>query len=146
MTSAAALAVAALAVALVLAVQVIRLSRKLRAVPDGGVFEGLQRLDEDLATAEAAIAALQPVVRSLEHRMPGAIRHTAVVAYDAYGNQAGHLSRSVAMLNEAGDGLVLSLLVGRDETRFFTKMVEDGRGREPLSPEEGEAIERALGR
>ena len=146
MISAAWLAGIALAVALVLAIQVVRLSRKLSAVPDGGVFEGLQRLDEDIAAAETAIAALQPVVRSLDLRMPGAIRHTAVVAYDAYGNRAGHLSRSIAMLNEAGDGLVLSLLVGRDETRFFTKMVEEGRGLEPLSPEEEDAIDRALGR
>ncbi|HSG78364.1 MAG TPA: DUF4446 family protein [Acidimicrobiia bacterium] len=142
----AAVAVVALVVALAFGIQVVRLSRKLRAVPDGGIYEGLQRLDEDLATAEAAIATLQPIVASVERRMPGAIRHTAVVAYDAYGNQAGHLSRSVAMLNEQGDGLVLSLLVGRDETRFFTKMVEDGRGLEPLSPEEVEAITRALGR
>jgi hypothetical protein len=146
MTAATALAVVALVVSAALGIQVVRLSRKLRAVPDGGVFEGLQRLDEDLAAAEAAIAALQPVVGSLQRRMPGAIRHTAVVAYDAYGNQAGHLSRSIAMLDEAGDGIVLSLLVGRDETRFFTKMVEEGRGLEPLSPEEEEAISRALDR
>jgi hypothetical protein len=146
MTAATALAVVALVVAAALGIQVVRLSRKLRAVPDGGVFEGLQRLDEDLAAAEAAIAALQPVVASLQRRMPGAIRHTAVVAYDAYGNQAGHLSRSIAMLDEGGDGIVLSLLVGRDETRFFTKMVEEGRGLEPLSPEEEEAISRALDR
>ncbi|MDX1691121.1 MAG: DUF4446 family protein [Acidimicrobiia bacterium] len=138
-----ALAIAALVVALLLAVQVYRLSRRLRAVPGGGVYEGLQRIDEDLAAAERSLARLEPAVQSLAARMPGAIRHTAVVAYDAYGNQAGHLSRSIALLNEQGDGLVISLLVGRDETRFFTKMIEDGAGLEPLSPEEQNAVDRA---
>jgi hypothetical protein len=145
-TAAVAIAVVALVVALALTIQVVRLSRKLRAVPDGGIYEGLTKLDEDLAAAEQAIATLEPVVRSLEGRMPGAIRHSAVVAYDAYGNQAGHLSRSIAILNEEGDGLVISLLVGRDETRFFTKMIELGKGLEALSPEEQAAVDRAWAR
>ncbi|MBP1632479.1 MAG: hypothetical protein H6Q11_767 [Acidobacteria bacterium] len=139
-------AAVALAVAAFLAVQVRRLERRMAVLPeDGGVFEALRRLDADLASAEEAIAALRPVVQSLHERMPGALRYAAMVAYDATGDLAGNLSRSIALLNERGDGLVLTLLTRRSESLFYTKMVRGGRGTEALSPEEQEVVDRALG-
>ena len=149
MSLAAALAVGFAGLALVavvfLAVRMSRLERRLAVLPeDGGVFEALRRLDTDLASAEEAIAALRPVVQSLHERLPGAIRHAAVVAYDATGDLAGNLSRSIALLNERGDGLVLTLLTRRSESLFYTKMVRAGRGTEALSPEEQEVVNRAL--
>ena len=145
-----ALAIGLAALALVavafLAARVSHLQRVVNIVPEeGGVFEALRRLDADLAGAEEAIAALRPVVQSLHERLPGARRYAAVVAYDATGDLAGNLSRSVALLNERGDGLVLTLLTRRSESLFFTKMVRGGRGAESLSPEEQEAVSRALG-
>jgi hypothetical protein len=137
----------ALLMGVALAAAVHRLQRQVSVVPeDGGVFEALRRLDTDLAGAEEAIAALRPVVQSLHERLPGALRHAAVVAYDATGDLAGNLSRSIALLNERGDGLVLTLLTRRSESLFYTKMVRGGRGVEPLSPEEQEVVSRALGR
>lgn len=144
----AALSIAGIAalIGIALAVQVAALRKKLSSVPpDGDLFAALRRIDDDLATVEAALANLQPVVEGLDRRMPGALRHTSVVSYDAYGNQAGAQSRSIAIVNERGDGLVISLMVGRQETRFFTKMVKRGRGIEMLSPEEQTAVDTALG-
>ena len=142
-----AVAVLALILALVLSVQVARLSRRVTGVPpDGNLYEAIRRFDADLSTAEEALAALHPVVQSLHERMPGALRFTAVVTYDATGDVAGNLSRSIALLNERADGLVITLLTRRTETLFFTKMVRGGRGAHPLSPEEEMAIDRALGR
>jgi len=138
-------AAVALVVAAFLAVQVRRLERRMAVLPeDGGVFEALRRLDADLASAEEAIAALRPVVQSLHERLPGALRYAAMVAYDATGDLAGNLSRSIALLNERGDGLVLTLLTRRSESLFYTKMVRGGRGTEALSPEEQEVVNRAL--
>lgn len=140
------LAAMALAVGAFLAVKVKRLERRMAVLPeDGGVFEALRRLDADLASAEEAVAALRPVVQSLHERMPGALRYAAMVAYDATGDLAGNLSRSIALLNERGDGLVLTLLTRRSESLFYTKMVRAGRGTEALSPEEQEVVKRALG-
>ena len=142
-----AVAVLALILAVVAAVQASRLSRRISGVPPGGnVYDALRRLDADLSTAEEAIAALRPVVQALHERMPEALRYTAVVTYDATGDMAGNLSRSIALLNERADGLVITLMTQRTETLFFTKMVRGGRGAQPLSPEEGLAVARALGR
>ena len=147
MTALIALGVAALAIAavVVLAVRVSRLQQRLAVLPeDGGIFEALRRLDADLAANEEAVAALRPVVQSLHERLPGAICHTGVVAFDASGDLAGGLSRSIALMNERGDGLVLTVLALRSEHIFYVKMVRGGRGAERLSPEEQQAISRAL--
>ena len=153
MTPEMAVAVAGLAliVALALAVQVSRINSRLNrrvtgVPPDGNLYDALRRLDGDLSAAEEAIAALRPVVQSLHERMPAALRFTAVVTYDATGDMAGNLSRSIALLNERADGIVITLLTRRTETLFFTKMVRGGRGAQPLSPEEEMAVARALGR
>ncbi len=139
-------AVIALVAALTQISQVRRFRERLSAIPeDASVFDALRRLDDDLAAAEDAIARLQPVIQSLSERMPGAIRYTAVVRYDAHQDLAGQLSRSIAMLNEHGDGVVLTLMKGREQPIFYTKMVRGGRGTEQLSPEEQTAVRQALG-
>ena len=72
-----------------------------------------------------------------------ALRHVAVVRYDAFGDMGGLLSFSVALLDDAGDGLVLTSINGRSETRTYAKGVQAGGGEQPLSPEELEAVEQA---
>ena len=127
--------------------QLSRIRRRVSAVPeDGNLFDFLRQIDTDLGAVEAVVVDLQPRLASVEQRLPLAVSHTGVVAYDAFGNIAGNLSRSIALLNDRGDGVVISLLVGRNETRFFTKLVRDRAGEEPLSPEEDDAITLAMSR
>ncbi len=74
---------------------------------------------------------------------PRAIRDVALVRYDALKEMAGQLSFSVALLNAAGDGVVLTSINGRSETRTYAKTVAGGRGVQPLSPEEQESVRSA---
>ena len=132
-------------VCMYLVVQVAKLRRKIYAVPeDGNVFATLAELDLDLAQVEDTVAQIAPRLEILESLLPEAIRHTGVVAYDAFDNIAGNQSRSIALLNDRGNGLVISLLVGRTETLFFTKQVRNSQGVEPLSPEEADAVTEAM--
>ena len=76
-----------------------------------------------------------------------ALRDMAVIKYDALQEMSGQLSFSLALLNSSGDGIVLSSINGRAETRTYAKIVVAGRGEQQLSPEEEEAIRVArLGR
>jgi hypothetical protein len=139
------LVVVTLGLVLWLLVEINRLKRRVMAVPeDGGVFEAIRVIDADLAAVEDTVADMRPRLDHVEARLPMAIQHTAVVHYDAFDNMAGNLSRSIALLNELGDGVVISLLVGRDETRWFTKQVRRADGLEELSPEEHHAVQEAM--
>ena len=74
---------------------------------------------------------------------PRALRDLAIVRYDALREMTGQLSFSVALLNSGGDGVVLSSINGRSETRTYAKVVLSGAGTQPLSPEEEQAVRSA---
>jgi Protein of unknown function (DUF4446) len=74
---------------------------------------------------------------------PRALRDLAIVRYDALNEMTGQLSFSVALLNSAGDGVVLSSINSRSETRTYAKVVLGGAGTQPLAPEEEQAVRTA---
>lgn len=130
-----------LLISLWLSVQVNRLRNKVAAVPDdGNVYVMLAQVDGELRRMEALFEDFGPRLVAVERQLPRAVSRTGVVAYDAFGDISGNLSRSIALLNGLGDGVVISLLVGRAETLFYVKQIREGKGSEPLSPEEEEAI------
>ena len=74
---------------------------------------------------------------------PRALRDIAIVRYDALQEMSGQLSFSLALLNAMGDGVVLSSINGRAETRTYAKPVVAGHGKPELSPEEAQAVHSA---
>jgi hypothetical protein len=80
----------------------------------------------------------------LDRRVDGVVSRVAVVRYDAYENTGGHQSASVALLDASRTGVVLTAIQGRDYARIYVKELEDGRSPVALSPEEQEAVDRAM--
>jgi hypothetical protein len=76
---------------------------------------------------------------------PRALRHVGVVRYDAFGDMGGRLSFSAALFDDEGNGLVISSINGRSETRTYAKQLVDLRSDHTLSPEEEDAIRLARG-
>ncbi|WP_283139621.1 DUF4446 family protein [Rhizohabitans arisaemae] len=74
---------------------------------------------------------------------PRAIRDVAVYRYDALEEMSGRLSFSVALINSLGDGIALTSINGRSETRTYVRPIRGGRGVQPLSPEEEQAVRAA---
>ena len=81
---------------------------------------------------------------SLERRVDGTLARTAIVRYDAYDNSGGHQSSSVALLDASRSGVVLSAIQGRDYARIYVKELDRGKAAVALSPEEQEAVDRAM--
>jgi Protein of unknown function (DUF4446) len=80
----------------------------------------------------------------LDRRIDGAVSNTAIVRYDAYRDSGGHQSVSVALLDASRTGVVLSAIQGRDYARIYVKELDRGHSSTDLSPEEQEAVERAM--
>jgi hypothetical protein len=74
---------------------------------------------------------------------PRALRDVGIVRYDALNEMSGQLSFSLALLNTMGDGVVISSINGRAETRTYAKPVVGGKGEQELSPEESQAVHSA---
>jgi hypothetical protein len=104
------------------------------AVSLQGRVDGLHRSVDDFAAA----------LGRLERRVDSTVSRLAVVRYDAYEKSGGHQSASVALLDASRSGVVLSAIQGRDYARIYVKELDDGRAAVSLSPEEQEAVERAM--
>jgi DNA-directed RNA polymerase subunit K/omega len=150
------IAIAAAAVALVSLLAVLWAGRRVRRLREGQkvlLGEGktdlvdfavsLQGRIDDLHRAVDEIAA--GLVR-VDRRVDGSVTNTSIVRYDAYENTGGHQSASLAVLDSARSGVVVTAIQGRDYARIYMKELDRGRPSVALSPEEAEAVERAMSR
>jgi len=103
----------------------------------------LQARIDDLHRAVDEVAA---GLSRIDRRVDGTVTNTSIVRYDAYDDTGGHQSASVAMLDSARTGIVVTAIQGRDYARIYMKELERGRASVALSPEEQEAVDRAMGR
>ncbi len=82
----------------------------------------------------------------VDRRVDGSVTNTAVVRYDAYEGTGGQQSASLALLDSTRTGTVVTAIQGRDYARIYVKDIDRGRSSVALSPEEQEAVERAMAR
>ena len=126
----------------------LRRVRRAQLVVLGGGREDLVDFAVSLqARIDALHGAVDEVAAGLgriDRRVDETVSKTAIVRYDAYENSGGHQSASVAMLDAARTGVVLSAIQGRDYARIYIKELDRGRASVALSPEELEAVERAM--
>ena len=155
-TAAAAIAIAGAAAGAVAILVTFLLWLKLRRVREaqnvllgGGKGDlvdfavSLQARIDDLHRAVDEVAA---GLSRVDRRVDDAVAKTSIVRYDAYEDAGGQQSASVALLNGSRTGVVLSAIQGRDYARIYIKELDRGRATVALSPEEEEAVERAMSR
>jgi hypothetical protein len=145
--AAAALAFLALLLALV-AWLALRRTRAAQRVLLGGsqadlvdFAVSLQARIDDLHRAVDEVAA---GLARVDRRVDGCVARTSIVRYDAYEGTGGQQSASAAFLDAGRSGIVVSAIQGRDYARIYMKSVDRGRAAVALSPEEIEAVERAM--
>jgi Protein of unknown function (DUF4446) len=101
----------------------------------------LQGRIDDLHRAVDEVAA---ALTRVDRRVDESVSKTSIVRYDAYHDTGGHQSASIALLDSARSGVVVSAIQGRDYARIYVKELDRGRTPVALSPEEQEAVERAM--
>jgi hypothetical protein len=147
----------ALAASLALGVAVAVLAARLRAVHrtyatllaggDGGedLLAAVARQVEATERLRGKLNLVGRETAQLRQRVSNLVGTVGLTRYDAFPEVGGHLSWSAAFLDEAGDGVVLSAINGRAETRSYAKPVRGGRSEHNLSDEERAAIAMAMG-
>jgi hypothetical protein len=146
---AAALSVLALALAIAFYLQLRQVRRAQKVMIGRGTDDlvdfavSLQARIDDLHRAVDEVAA--GLVR-VDRRADESVRNTSIVRYDAYEDTGGHQSGSLALLDSRRTGIVVTAIQGRDYARIYMKELDRGRASVDLSPEEAEAVERAMSR
>ncbi len=119
----------------------IRLMFKGKEVADleGVIFEQIKRLRQN----EKNLKELEKFCKNLEKIAQKSIQKTGVVRFNPFKDMGGDQSFSIALLDAQDSGLVISSLFTREGTRIYTKPIEQGSSKYPLTEEEKEAIEQA---
>ena len=143
------LGTAGLIVAGIAWVRVRRLRDAQRTLVGGGRKDlveftvSLQARIDDLHRAVDEVAA---GLARVDRRVDDTVANRAIVRYDAYEDTGGHQSASLALLDASRSGVVITAIQGRDYARIYMKEIDRGAPAVPLSPEEQQAVERAMGR
>ena len=147
--AAGAVGVLALLVALLLWRRLSRVQAAQSAVlggAGGDLLEFVVSLQTRVDDLHRAVDEVAAALSRVDRRVDGAVTNTAVVRYDAYEGTGGQQSASVAMLDATRTGTVVTAIQGRDYARIYVKDLDRGRSPVALSPEEQEAVERAMSR
>jgi hypothetical protein len=143
----AALSVVTFALAIAFYVQLRNVRRAQRVMIGKGTDDlvdfavSLQARIDDLHRAVDEVAA---ALSRIDKRVDACLSHTSIVRYDAYEDAGGHQSASLAFLDAARSGVVVSAIQGRDYARIYVKELDRGRASVALSPEEQQAVDRAM--
>ncbi len=104
----------------------------------------LQKAVENIAHLTAENERLKTVDGRHRGLLEETTRHIGVVRFDAFSEVGGSLSFAVALLNERGDGVIISSINGRNDSRVYAKPIRDRRSEFSLSEEEEESIRQAF--
>jgi uncharacterized protein DUF4446 len=132
-------------------VQSVRLARAVRTyrqlVRDG---EGGTLHDRLVGSAEQAVKAtermraMEATYAIIEARTRRSLQHIGLVRFNPFEDTGSDQSFAIALLDDQRDGVVMSSLHGRANTRLFAKPVSDGASSHNLSEEETQAIRIAV--
>lgn len=146
-------AVAIAAAALGIAWWGLRKVRRLRAAQQTLLGGGRRDLVEFAVSLQGrvddlhrAVDEVSAALSRVDRRVDGAVTNTAVVRFDAYEEASGAQSASFAFLDATRTGTVVTAIQGRDYARIYVKELDRGKCAFALSPEEQEAISRAMAR
>jgi len=128
-------------------VRVRRLRDAQRVLIGGGrkdLVEFAVSLQSRIDDVHKAIDEVAAGIARVDRRVDGAVGNSAIVRYDAYEDTGGHQSASLALLDAARNGIVVTAIQGRDYARIYMKELDRGKPSVALSPEEQEAVDRAM--
>ncbi len=133
---------------LILNIQISRVLRTyrnvLRGVRGDNLEEILREYVERMGTTERKLERLEDFIEDVHSQSQRHLQGVGTVRFDAFEDMGGKQSFALALLNGKGDGVVLSSLYGREESRVYAKPVKGGLSEYALSKEEETAVQRAL--
>jgi hypothetical protein len=105
----------------------------------------LAPLEARLAILERRLAGMEDRTVALEAASRIAVSRVGLVRFNPFEDTGGNQSFALALLDAAGDGIVVSSLHARSGTRIYAKAIRAGRSATALSEEEAAAVRQALG-
>jgi hypothetical protein len=123
-----------------LALRVRHLAQAVRKGGQEGAARTLREHEQTLADVRRSVEGTRTALAELAAQLETCVQRVGLVRFDAFEDVGGKISFSLALLDAKGDGVVLSVLNGRETVRAYAKAVVAGKASHPLSEEEKNAL------
>jgi hypothetical protein len=133
-------------VIVLLIVWIIRLEIKfhrLTAGKSGNLEESIVHLKENQKEAEKFMNEMEKYLTDVEKRLQKSVQAVETVRFNAFEGVGANQSFATALINQHGDGVIISSLYGRERTSVFSKPLKDHTSEHGLSDEEKQAVKKA---
>lgn len=94
----------------------------------------------ELHKMHAELNALQNKHAKLQQQVQGCLQNVKMIRYDAFDAMGGELSYSILLTDAKKDGILLTSIYGREESRCYAKAIKEGKSATPLAEEEAKLM------
>ena len=108
------------------------------------IKEDLERYMDRVATTEEEVKKLSLYYKDLDQKTKNCLQKVGIVRYNAYEDTGSDLSFAVCLLDEQNNGVVLNGIYSRDMSNIYAKPIKNGESKYKMTPEEQEALSRAI--
>ncbi len=133
--------------ALFFVIWIARTERRLKRFFLGKKAKDLEEtivvLENNITHLKKAREDIQKDIASINAKLKKSVRGVETLRFNPFPDQGSNQSFAIGMLNEEGDGVVLSSLYSRDRMSVFAKPVKNHKSEYELSEEEKEALKKA---
>jgi hypothetical protein len=119
-----------------------RLKKLFRGKKAGDLEDVLESIGEDLKNLHISREQVENYLKEVEERLEKSLKQVGIVRFNPFGEAGSNQSFSIALLDERGDGAVISTLYTRDNIKTYAKPIKEYKSEHNLTPEEEEAIKR----
>ncbi len=120
----------------------LRIKKLFRGKKAGDLEEVMQSLGEDLKNLHISREKTENYLQEVEKRLKKSLKQVGIIRFNPFGESGSNQSFSIALLDEYGDGAVISTLYTRDNIKTYAKPIKEYKSEYTLTPEEKEAIKK----
>jgi hypothetical protein len=115
--------------------------KRFMASPTGNTMDQtIAAIKQDLAKIHLREDLTDRTIENLDQRISGSTRGVGLVRYDAFSDVGGKQSFAVTLLNEQGNGVIISSMYSRARTSIYTRNITDFKTTQELTPEENQSL------
>ena len=100
-------------------------------------------LEEEITKLKKAKENAEKEIKEINTKLKKSIRGLETIRFNPFPDQGSNQSFAIGMLNEEGDGVILSSLYSRERMSVFAKPIKNGKSEYELTEEEKKSLEKA---
>ncbi len=121
-----------------------RLKRIMNGKTGRDLEEGIVSIDKKLTAIENNEEMLADAIEQIDKRLRTSIRSVEMTRFNPFEDQGGNHSFAISLVNERGDGVVISSLYSRERMSIFAKHIKKGKSDIDLTDEESDVLDKGL--